>query len=538
MSNVSIERYDDFTGGLNLRADQFQLERNESPDMLNVEIDPRGGLFTRGAMREINTTDIGAGDWHPDKLFPFQGESPRLMLAANSRVYHSSGSNFTELQLSAGVPVTSSTTHGACMAQWGKYLYMTSGQSGNGGYVWNTASTYATALTASGVSPNAWQASPDPSAHKMPTAEHVLVHANKMFVADTTEASVRYPNRVRFSLEAIPDNWDEDDYFDFESGGDGITGLASVGGQLIVFKKNAIFVVYGYTRDDFQIVQLSAKLGAMSHDHIAVSETGVYFYSHPQGLHYYNGTNIFDVFTNLRPMYPEGYINSAADDKIYVSYVNRRVWVSLPFSRTSLESVPTWAFVFDPSIGDGSWVAFRSADGYAPVGGCDFTNSDGVTRHYMVHPTLKRVLQVDMYTEELDRINGQDVGFQSYYRTGWVDGRTYSTRKMWRRPDFVVKQVDTSRLVNVRVFHNFEEAPGNERKNFNLALPASSSGMLWGYGLWGQDNWGLVAQGAQVIKGSNLGLARAVQILFTGPVGGYWGIDSITYKYNDRKVTG
>ena len=43
MPQVVVERYDDFTGGLNLRADQFQLSKNESPDMLNVEIDPRGG---------------------------------------------------------------------------------------------------------------------------------------------------------------------------------------------------------------------------------------------------------------------------------------------------------------------------------------------------------------------------------------------------------------------------------------------------------------------------------------------------------------
>lgn len=34
-----------FSGGLNLRADQFDLEENESPDMLNVSIDPRGGLL-------------------------------------------------------------------------------------------------------------------------------------------------------------------------------------------------------------------------------------------------------------------------------------------------------------------------------------------------------------------------------------------------------------------------------------------------------------------------------------------------------------
>ena len=39
-------RYDeraDFTGGLNLRADQFNLGVSESPTLLNVDVDPRGG---------------------------------------------------------------------------------------------------------------------------------------------------------------------------------------------------------------------------------------------------------------------------------------------------------------------------------------------------------------------------------------------------------------------------------------------------------------------------------------------------------------
>ena len=34
----------DFRGGLNLRADQFNIAENESPAMLNVEVDPRGGV--------------------------------------------------------------------------------------------------------------------------------------------------------------------------------------------------------------------------------------------------------------------------------------------------------------------------------------------------------------------------------------------------------------------------------------------------------------------------------------------------------------
>ena len=64
MSRLLTDRYDDFTGGLNLRADQFQLAKNESPDMLNVEIDPRGGVFSRGGMHRLNTTAVN-GTWGP-----------------------------------------------------------------------------------------------------------------------------------------------------------------------------------------------------------------------------------------------------------------------------------------------------------------------------------------------------------------------------------------------------------------------------------------------------------------------------------------
>jgi hypothetical protein len=539
MSNVSVERFDDFTGGLNLRADQFQLARNESPDMLNVEIDPRGGIFSRGAMREVNTTPvIPSGVWAPHRLFAFQGATPNLMLTTTTRVYKSTGGNFSVLEYSAGNPVTPVQDHGACMAQWGNTLYMVMGTAGNGGYSWSTGDTYATALTASGTAPHAWQAAPAPAEHKIPTAQHILVHANRMFVANTTEAGVSYPNRVRWSIEGIADNWIFEDYIDFDGGGQGITAIASVQGQLIVFKPNAIFIVYGYDSEDHQIVQLSSKLGCQSHDYVATSETGVYFYSHPQGLFYYNGSQIIDLFDNLKSMFPLGHVNFAGQEQISVSYVNRRVWLSLPYSKETSATTPTVSFVYDPSISGGAWIAHQLSDGYAPIGGVDFTPSDGITKYYMIHPTKARVLSVDEFDEEKDFIDQTEVGFDSYYRTGWVDGRSYSAKKMFRRPDFIMKQVDSARQVNIKVFHNFEEADGNERKIFNVALGPSATGMMWGSGQWGIDNWGVVAQGAQIMRGSNLGLAKAVQLLFTGPNGLYWGVDSISYKYNSRKISG
>lgn len=537
MSEVVVERYDDFTGGLNLRADQFKLARNESPEMLNIEVDPRGGMFTRGAMRAINSTAIG-GSWDPVRLYPLNGETPRLMLSTLTRAYWSSGTNFTMLEYGAGTPVVASSPHGFCMVQWNKKMYMTTGSAGNGGYEWDPVNTYATALTASGASPNAWQATPDPSAHKMPTAEHIAIHANKMFVANTTEATVHYPNRVRYSLEAIPDNWHQDHYFDFEGGGEGVTAIASTNGQLLVFKPGAIYVVFGYDADDFQIVQLTNQLGVLEHEHVAVAENGVYFYSHQKGLYFYDGTRIVDVSEQIRPIFPEGYVNVALPEKFFVSYINGRVWLSAPYSKVTTANETTASFVFDPTINDGCWVVHSTSDGHGIVGGTDWTDSTGRKRYFGCHPTLPRVLEVDLYEYEKDVMATTETGFPSFYRTGWYDGRMYSMKKMFRRPDFVVKQLNEASQINVKVYHNYEEAPGNERKNFNVVIPASAQGMRWGLANWGSGYWGLDAEGSQVIRGSNLGLARSVQLLFTGPSGLAWGIDSIAYKFNTRKVSG
>lgn len=535
MPQLVIERYDDFTGGLNLRADQFQLSKNESPDMLNVEIDPRGGLFSRGAFREINSTAV-SGTWAPKRLTWFKGSSQYLMLTTETSVYQGTGTNFTRLDFGSGTPVVSASTSGSSLAQWGDTMYMTTGKTGVATYKWKVTDTYATALNTSG---SVWQAYNNPVGTYFPKAEHTIQHTNKMFVANTKEDGTSYPNRLRWSHEGLPQDWLEADYIDFNGGGDGITGLAVVAGHLVVFKPQAIYVLFGYDSTDHQVVELSSNLGVDLPTHIASSEQGVYFYVGFKGLFYYNGNTVVDLFQNLKAVYPLGYINSNYSNKISVSYVNRRVWLAVPYSTGTAATEVTTDLVYDPSIGqNGSWNRLSSADGYGLVGGTDFKTTAGVSVPVLAHPTLPRVLEVEVFSSETDFISQAEANFATYYRTGWVDGNNYSMKKMWRRPDLVLKQVDTQRTLNVKVFHNFEEAVGNERKSIDIILPASATGMRWGIGKWGEDKWGVVAQGAEVRRGSNLGLARCVQLLFTGPVGGEWGIDSIAYKYNNRKVTG
>jgi hypothetical protein len=536
MSRLSTERYDDFTGGLNLRADQFQLARNESPDMLNVEIDPRGGVFSRGGMHKLNTTAV-SGTWAPERLYPFYGDSSRLMLSNNTNVFWSSGGNFTKLEFSSGNAIVSASSHGACMYAWGDTLYITTGAAtGKVGYKWKTGSTYATALSANGPT---WQPYNNPIGNHLPRAEHVITHTNKLFVADTFEDGVRYPNRLRWSHEGLPGDWMEDDFIDFNGGGIGIRAMAIVAGQLVIFKPNGIYLLIGNSSDNFQVVELSTNLGTNNHHSMAQAENGVYFYSNPEGMFFYDGTKILDVFEPLRPLVDEGKLSTAATEPYSVSWIGRRAWLALPFDPNGIATKPTRNYVFDPSIGSrGAYTQFATHDGYGLIGGCDWTDDNGTNYRVACHPTQARVLKVDLYQEELDDIAGTPTIFGSYYRTGWVDGNTYAQKKVFRRPDIVFKQVDTQRIVNVKVYQNYEEASGNERKQFDVVLAGEGTGAYWGTDLWGTGLWGTSSEGVQVKPGRNLGLARSVQLLFTGPTNGGWGIDSITYKYNNRKVSG
>ncbi len=536
MPQILVTNRDDFTGGLNLRADQFQLSPNESPDMLNMEVDPRGGLFTRGAYREINTTAV-SGTWAPKRLTWFKAATQTLMLTTETRVYTSTGGNFSLLNFgpsAPGSPVVSASTDGASLAQWGDTMYMTTGKSGVATYSWKVADTYATALTPS--SPT-WQTAP--ATGFFPKAEHTIQHANKMFVANVNENGTLYPNRLRFSNEALPESWSDADKIDFNGGGDGITGLAVVAGHLVIFKPQAIYVLFGYDSADHQVVELSNALGCDSPMKIATSENGVYFYTHTKGLFFYNGSTVVDLFQNLNAIYPSGYINDAQTSKISVSYVNRRVWLSMPYSKLTAATVATVNFVYDPSVtASGSWVKHSSGDGYGLIGGTDFVTTSGAVNPLMIHPAIPRVLRVDVFTSQKDLLATVETSFDSNYRTGWVDGNSYSMKKMFRRPDFVLKQVDAPISLNIKVFHDYEEATGFERKDINVTLPASTSGFVWDTSVWDTATWGTTSVGAQVVRGSNLGLARSVQLLFTGPVGKKWGLDSIAFKYNNRKVTG
>ena len=531
MAGLNIVEVSDFTGGINFRADQFQLANFESPKMLNVEIDPRGGVFSRGAQRQLNTTAV-SGTWTPRRITPFYGASNYLMLFTATNVYKSTGGNFSKLQYSSGNDVVATNADGMASAVWGKDLYLSDAASV---YRWATGDTYATALTA--ISGSNYLVTPDATVHTLFKAKHLAVHTNKLFAADVTIGATNYSNRVYWSLENSPENWAELDYIEVVGGGDGIKGLAVVSGQLMIFKQNAIYVLTGYDSATFQVVELTNRLGVSSARSIAVAETGVYFYVHNDGTYFYNGSSIRDMFENIRSLFAQDYINLTDRASISLSWVGKRAWLSSPYSTSTTVTTPTVNFVLDPSIRSGVYTMFSTSDSKGLISGCDWVDSSNNEYKLMIHPTEPYVIKVDMYGDEFDNITGTDAGFSSYYRTRWFDGGSYMQKKMFRRPDVVVKEVSSPQTIVVNVYHNFDESEGNERRIFNLTQTPPVSGLIWGTGLWG-ENWSTGAISSTILTGSNLGLAKCIQLEFNGPSGQKWGINSIGYKYQARKVKG
>lgn len=586
MPQVAFNQVADFTGGLNFRADQFQLAPNESPSMLNVEIDPRGGVFSRAGYKAKHTLPVvnPGSTWNPKGLFNFKGTTPNIMLTTGytpgspsgipGNIYYSSGANFSILNRvvsSVQVPIEVTNYGGAAMTTWSTTLYIAPGYSQPNCYKWNVGDTNATTLNASGPT---WQPYAQPTGGYMPRASLCIAHANKMFVADTYENGTAYPNRLRWSHEGLPEDWFQDDYIDIEAGGVGIRGIYIVDGQLLIFKPKAVYLLMGYDADSFQLVELSTTLGIDYHTQAVAGNGGVYFFDYPNGLYFYTRNQIVDIFEKIRPIIIKNEINSGGLLSISLSWVNQRLWVSLPYLDIDEGVPPTYPsvnLVYDPTIGrGGAYTMFQTSprmsddatpvkiDGFGLVAGCDWRDNLDNAFYLMTCPDddCAVVYSVDNYDNVSDDVwnpsatpspEFQSTGkFKSYYRTSWFDDNRYVQLKSFVRPYFVLKETDQTTYIELNVYKNFNEK--NIARTRTMTVTGSGSGGVFGTGVFGTAVFGQPVEGAFLKrKGiSPLGRGYAVQLQFNGPddqtpstaPGRKWGVNSIAYKFKRRKIRG
>jgi hypothetical protein len=569
----------DFTGGLNLRRNQFQLAANESPEMTNITIDPLGGIYTRrGWERWSDDIVESESAWDPRRalLVQLSSGSDIIYIAANNTIFEAGGDGvFTDLELTA-----EANPHMADFAVFGDDTYFALGHNNQMARRHETDPPELLSFV-----PAFNDDYLNPIHDHAPACEVCEAHAGYLFVANTEESGVQYPNRVRWSHPTSPDDWAENDFIDILTGGNKITGLVSYEDHLLIFKPDSIWALYGYDLDSWQLVQKSTTIGAHSPQGITRSETACFFYSASDrgGIYAYGGERPMEISEQLRHALGQ----LITHDIVWVGWIGRKLWVTVPWTYDGPTLDESTAFVFDPTVGErGAWTYFTSmTSSLGPIVAGSNVDTQIRPMGVLRNPEVPCVVRLDSREEAADDIvwefsvlgfsdPGGDDGyivtdaggptapeiimggapgvepFFTSYRTPWVTADWPTRKKSFRRPDFICRITGVDHQLNVRSYRDYEEV--NVRRMHTIVVPSGgpppTSGdpgqiaAVWGHFRWNDGTtWnqeGIPPElatspknGASIRRGSSFGLCRSLQLRVSGATSGArWGIDAIILK--------
>lgn len=166
---------------------------------------------------------------------------------------------------------------------------------------------------------------------------------------------VRWSHSISYSVTADNNlriygaqDWALNDFTDLATTGS-VTAMAHFQDHVLVFTANDTFALYGSPPDQIQVTRISGSVGTVSPHSVAVGPEGVWFYSHPEGLHLWDGSQMRHVSEKLGGF--EGEFHSETPEvltEIAVGYKDRRVWLSVPAATADDEG---HTFVFDIRLG-------------------------------------------------------------------------------------------------------------------------------------------------------------------------------------------
>ena len=522
-----LEVLEDFTGGLNFRSDQFNLGENESPDLLNVIVDPRGGIRMRDGVDRRNTTALSAdvkGIWG----FYTDGGTTHLMVNYGTKVAYSNTANFTDL---TGITARTngSRVYGMTM---NNIAYGVSYDKPS--FKWNGSSAADLGTTLDG------------SAGNFPQAQYVAIWNNFAWTAHTYESSTAYKNRVRWSNTNDPEKWSAADYVDIDIGehGDYITGLLPMADRLLVFKSKSVHAIYGFDSDSFQVVNLTNNVGSIPLSSPVSSPFGVMFWSGKEGVYLYDGQNFRWIFNKLQPAIDNGRIANLTTNPPQLAWGNNKLYVSADWYDSSTSSTTRRTFIYDPTLSlEGSWVMSDIDAG--PMYAYNIPN--GVHSIYAGCVTNTGIV-VDVEDEQ-NRTSDRYVGsteahIVSHFVTRWVAGKNPIVKKRWGRPR-VVLSAESSVNLPILIYNNYDKS--QQASEYTLSIVSQTSASVWGTAKWddADDSSAFVAKWdavdadltAAVKNLPTLGTGRSISMKVSGPTtNNHWEVNALAFTYTPRRL--
>ena len=539
MSRVQALNLVDFTGGLNLRADAFELGDSESPDIVNVDIDPRGGFFSRKGWERWNSSSIAA-TWDPRSMFVHEiaNGTDYVFVANDGGVLVSTNGAFDPVEIGLSPIAVSADHHLADFASWGDQCFMACGVDEQM-VRWETSGSVYLNQANSGT----FTEYTSPSNDVGPSCEFIASHAGYMFAAYTKENTDTHPHRLRWSHPNNPTAWHADDYIDIKEGGGPITGIVPRRDHLLIFKPSSVWALFGYDSNSWQLVNVTREVGVPHRQAIARSETTVFFFSWPAGVYAISDANYpVEVSAQLRPLFESAEFNTGQVSEIWLGWLKNRLWVAVPYCKNYAgASIPAptarTIYVFDPSLGsNGAWTSYKGCNNSAlgPFAQGGFGGGSGDNRAFACAREVSSVVRVDELDQAIDNLDGTSQGFLTRYLSRWVDAGWPSLKKQWRSPDLIVEEKDATYDLSISVFRDYDSRSAARQRTLTVA--ASTPGAIWGSFSWGEADWGAGGAGTRLERGPSFGPAASVQLLFEGEDSKAWGVNGLVLKYIPRRL--
>ena len=517
----------DFRGGLNYRADQFDLSENESPDLLNVSVDPRGGVTMRDGVTTYNQ-DAESADIQGIWSYYTDSGTSKVLVNYSTEVAVFDGTNFDE------TPFGSITTRTDGTRVYGITInnkaYCVSGDQVSFYYNGSSGTDLTTDL--------------DGSPGNFPIAKYVTHWNNFAWVGYTNESSTAYPTRIRFSNANLPEQWNSLDYIDIGKGegADYITNIVGHDDRLVIFKSNSMYALFGFDADTFQLITVSENVGSVPQSSPVSTPYGVFFWHDRQGVYLYDGTNVVWLFEKLKPAIDDGRITFASEPQL--AWANNKLYVTTDYYNADTNSTSRRMFVYDPTIN--AWVLW---DVDAAALHTHQPPNAAPTLYGACVANTGRVISIDDGGPNADRYT-YDGGYEltninSYFRTAWLKTKNPIVRKRWGQIRLITAAEQTGTL-SVEVFHDYDTSTA--AKTFSTEVtgraPAASAfgTATWQSedGLTGNGVWsaGVDKQVTDVKKLPPAGTAASIAIKVTGPTlqNSLWEINGMAFPYKARRM--
>lgn len=367
MGERTIYRTYDLTGGINSQAKPWLIKDSESQDLRNFDLESTGkdgSLIQREGFTKYNSTIIASSTGvHSVYRYTRKTGTTNFLCSSATRIFkgNTAGTAFDATPIVGGLTTNK------------KIKYITFN---NNLYYCNEADTYRKwdGVTASAVGGS----SPD-------GAYYHALYWNRAWLARTAT----YPSRLYYSRLKNAEDWTANTsdtslsggYVDINpDDGDYITGIVAQQSRLIIFKRFAVYALYGYKPDNFQWQLLYDNTGCIAPYSIAVDEDTIFYLSN-QGLRLLRGdTPPIDASLKI-----QSYVDAISDKTTCVGGVNGKgqYWLTIASNRVLLLNYRR-----------GSWVDYRGIT--ANVFYYDETNDD----FYCGSPTAGYVFKLDTGTTD------------------------------------------------------------------------------------------------------------------------------------------